>query len=511
MDHVAGLGVLQHRAADAEGLAQVLHRVAVELLGHDPRALRREGVVALAHEPVRAGGVAAGGAPAAVGDVDRDHVAEDVVLRVAGRHVLRRPAHDRAELDLPVGAVAAVRNHDGVAVAHHRAAAGLEEQIGHAALFAPPAHLGRPLFGARAFADVAVEVDRGVQNLARVHDGRPGPQFVDVVDEVGAVGAQPVGHHVVDDLVQPVLQAVLVAPDQLQHVFGHGDRRVVRVRLEGHVRDLDVDHQAVAQDDAHVRHAVDVERADLERLDRRHVGLGGGRPGVCERREQAEDQDSSHAVSSFLRNRARAAPVRVNRCTRRAEGCQGAQGAGPRTREPVYCSDSDSDRGAARGGGRGRGGCAGVDWGGCCGSSAAGRGRARRRTPAGSRRRCGCSSTATGATSTTCGARSPSSTTCATAATPTCTCWSRPRTAAAAASTPSTSSGSAGSPTGGSPTTTRRAAPTPTTRPAWGWPRCCGWASCTTSSTRRWPATSRSGPAGATGSARGSRAGGAAR
>ena len=151
VDHVACARLLHLLAAHAEGLVQVLHRVAVELLRHDPRAHWREGVVALADEPVGRERVSARRSSSPVGDVDGDRVAEDVVRRVGGRDVLGGAADHRAEFDLPVGAVAAVRDDHLVAVADDRAPAGLQEEIGDAAVLpALPAGLGALPRGCRS-------------------------------------------------------------------------------------------------------------------------------------------------------------------------------------------------------------------------------------------------------------------------------------------------------------------------------------------------------------------------
>ena len=80
MDHVAGPGFLNSHAVDDQSLVKALHRIAIELFWHDPGAMWRERVVALADEPVRTGAVAAGRTSATIGDIHRNHVTEYVVV-----------------------------------------------------------------------------------------------------------------------------------------------------------------------------------------------------------------------------------------------------------------------------------------------------------------------------------------------------------------------------------------------------------------------------------------------
>ena len=220
----------------------------------------REGVVALAHEPVGGHGVAARRTPAAVGDVQRHQVAEHVGLRVVRGDVLGGPADHRSQLDLPVDAVAPVGKHHLAAVADDRALARLQEEIGHAAILAPlPPGFGPLLLGA-GLVDVAVEVDRRVEDLARVQDGREGVHVVEIVDVGRAVRAQHVVlDQVIHDLVEAPLEAVLVALDQLQHVPRGLDTGVVGIPLEGVVGGVDLDDELVAKNQRHGGGALDLE------------------------------------------------------------------------------------------------------------------------------------------------------------------------------------------------------------------------------------------------------------
>ena len=266
--------------------------------------------MALADEPVGGEGVPAGGASAPVGDVERDGVAEDVVLGLRGGDVLGGPPDHRAELDLPVRAVPSPRDDHLVVVADHRAARRLQEEVGDAPVLAPRPPRRGPLLLAAGLVDVAVEVDGGVQDLAGVHDRGEGPHVGEVVDvrrARRAVDEVPRGE-VVDDLVEAELHAVLVAPDQVQHVAGHGEARVGRVAFEGAVGRADVDDEGVPQHEPDPRLAVDLEGADLERLRdlparRRLGGEGGGGGEGGERGEGGEGGEGgdrrveSHGVS----------------------------------------------------------------------------------------------------------------------------------------------------------------------------------------------------------------------
>ena len=189
-----------------------------------------------------------------------------MVLGVAGIHVLGAATDHGAEFHLPVRAVPAEGDHDPVVRADHRAARRLEEEIGHAAVLAPLAAGFAPLLLGARLVDVAVEVDRRVQDLPRVHDGREDPHVVEVVNEGGsAAPGQPAPRHeVVDDLVQPEPDPVLVAADEVDHVGRRRDGWIGGVPLEVPVRLLDVDDERVPQHEGDARHAADLERPHLE-------------------------------------------------------------------------------------------------------------------------------------------------------------------------------------------------------------------------------------------------------
>ena len=213
-----------------EGLAKVLHRIAVELLRDNPWSHGPEGVVALADEPVGARGKAPRRPAAAIRDVEHHHVAEDVIGRLARRDVLRGAADDRRELHFPVDAVASVRQHDRIAVADNHAVGRLEEHVRHTAV-RPACRNGFRLrfrAAAAAFADVAEEVHGGVENLARVLNRREDPDLAHVVDVARPRrrGEPLVRRDVVGDFVEAELQPVFVLADQIQHGVGHRDPRI---------------------------------------------------------------------------------------------------------------------------------------------------------------------------------------------------------------------------------------------------------------------------------------------
>ena len=70
----------------------------------------------------------------------------------------------------------------------------------------------------------------------------------------------------VDNLIHAPLQAIFVPLDELQHVCRRRDLRIGRTPLEGEVRSLEVDHEAIAQDDTDMRGAHDLESSNFEWL-----------------------------------------------------------------------------------------------------------------------------------------------------------------------------------------------------------------------------------------------------
>ena len=135
---------------------------------------------------------------------------------------------------------------------------------------------------------MAVEVDGGVEHLAR-HQRRQCAHIVHVVNVIGTVvSAQAlVGHHVVDDLVKPILEPVLVPADQILHVRGHRNGHVFRILLKGLVGGVEFDDRFIPQDDTDpgIAFAGDFERAELEGLDAGHGGLRGRRTCKYQRRK----------------------------------------------------------------------------------------------------------------------------------------------------------------------------------------------------------------------------------
>ena len=89
-----------------------------------------------------------------------------------------------------------------------------------------------------------------------------------IVDIAGPVhpGKSPTVHKVVHDLVEPVLEAILVLPDQLDHIRRHLELGILRQELEVRVRGGDIHDQRVAQNQTDRGYTVDLEGADLERL-----------------------------------------------------------------------------------------------------------------------------------------------------------------------------------------------------------------------------------------------------
>ena len=224
-------------------------------------------------EPVAGERGAARWPAATVGYIERHHVTEHMVFCIICRNILGRLADDSAEFHFPVGPVASVRNNDLVTIADNGAAARLDEQIRNTALFAskPPAF---PAFflGAR-FLYVAVEINGCVKNLSRIHDRRQRSDIANIVYIVRALIAQHVtGDKVVDQFVQPALQAIIVAADEFQHVGRQWDFRIRGIPLQRAVGRIEFHDQAVAQHDADRRYAVNFERANLERFGDR---LGG--------------------------------------------------------------------------------------------------------------------------------------------------------------------------------------------------------------------------------------------
>src|SRR5690606_37816447 len=197
-------------------------------------------------------------------------------------------------------AVTAVRDLYRVSVADHRAPARLQEQVRHAAVLAPLTSRLGDLVGRARFVHVRVEVDGRVQDLAGIHDRRQRAQGLRLVDESRAVRAveRARADDVIHDLVEPALQPVLVAADEPEHVVRHRNLDVRGIELERGVRRVELDDEPVAQHDADGRPAVDLERAELERL-------GDGLParGLRDGRA-AEDGEHGHHRPNLPEKRA---------------------------------------------------------------------------------------------------------------------------------------------------------------------------------------------------------------
>ena len=76
----------------------------------------------------------------------------------------------------------------------------------------------------------------------------------DTLTEIGAGALLPFErlllNQMVDDLVQPVLEAVLVHADELQHVFRHGHLGVVGIHLEEGIRGVQLDDELLPEHEA---------------------------------------------------------------------------------------------------------------------------------------------------------------------------------------------------------------------------------------------------------------------
>ena len=128
------------------------------------------------------------------------------------------------------------------------------------------------------------EVDRGVQHLARIPQRREEADIGGVVDVGRPLGARdlPLGHHVIDDFVDTVLQPVLVLADQIDHVVRDGDHREVPGHLQVLVGACELDDELLAKDERDCLPARDVDGRQVERFD----GFGGLRAGWRRQPEQ---------------------------------------------------------------------------------------------------------------------------------------------------------------------------------------------------------------------------------
>ena len=220
MNHVGRAGVLHRLPVDRQRLADV-HRIAVELLRHNPRPHRSEGVVALADEPVRPAEARLFlRAPAAIRHVELDGVAEDVILRLRRGHILRLLADDDGQLALPVDPLAPARHQDVVAVADDGAFHRLEEQIRGAAILPACVRFLLLFLGCAGLARVAVVVGGRIQALAGIDDRRErlDRRHVPDVGRTAAAIQLLGGGEPRHDLLDALRDAAVVAHDQVLHV-----------------------------------------------------------------------------------------------------------------------------------------------------------------------------------------------------------------------------------------------------------------------------------------------------
>ena len=173
-----------------------------------------------------------------------------------------------------------MRDDHFIVVADDAATRRLVEQVRDAAVRHPLGPVGGPLLGRAGLARVGVEVARGVQDLPRVPDRRQEADVFRVVDVGGPPVARelPLPHHVVDNLVEPELQAVLVLPDEVEHVVRNRDRRIVPGHLEVPVGPGELHDELIAQHERDRFPPGDVYRGEVEWLDGTGclcAGLGG--------------------------------------------------------------------------------------------------------------------------------------------------------------------------------------------------------------------------------------------
>ena len=132
-------------------------------------------------------------------------------------------------------------------------------------------------------ADAPRILDGGVPAPSRRHwidDWRPeDPAFW------ASTGETIARRKIIDDGVEALAQAVIVALNQLEHVARQRHRRRARAPLEIGARRAEIDDQLIAQHETDRRRAADLESADGERLGGlglrrappRHGGRGRGR------------------------------------------------------------------------------------------------------------------------------------------------------------------------------------------------------------------------------------------
>ena len=166
VDHVAGPGFLNSHAVDDQSLVKALHWIAIELFWHDPGAMWRERVVALADEPVRTGAVAARRTSATIGDIHRNHVTEHVVVRTSRGNVFARATEDDGHFDFPFDPITSEGHYDIVTVADDCSTGGLQEQVGNAAVYLTVASSRGQLIIVASLAGMCIEVHGSIHDFA---------------------------------------------------------------------------------------------------------------------------------------------------------------------------------------------------------------------------------------------------------------------------------------------------------------------------------------------------------
>ena len=131
---------------------------------------------------------------------------------------------------------------------------------------------------------MAEEIDGGHEHLAWVADGRQRTDLSDIVDVARprVRGESIGGHHIVDNFIEPELQAVLVLAYQIEHGLGHRHAGIGGIALQRAIGCREVENELVLQHDAHSLVAFDLERAELERL-----GAGNAWPALGQKRSGA--------------------------------------------------------------------------------------------------------------------------------------------------------------------------------------------------------------------------------
>ena len=182
--------------------------------------------------------------------------------------ILRGAPDHCCELDFPIDSGATVGQNNRVAVADDGALGRFQEKIRHAAVFSASAPGFGAFFRRPLFVHVAVKIHGGVKDFPWIDNRRQRPKRINIVYIVRSIAARElcVQDQVVDDLVEAGLQTILIPADQFLHVGGHREHRIHPVRLQRRVRFIEIDDQAVAQDDPDARCSLDFKRSKFEDL-----------------------------------------------------------------------------------------------------------------------------------------------------------------------------------------------------------------------------------------------------